>query len=444
MQLDRFQFIRGGIWLYFILLVLEGALRKWFLPEYSDIIFVIRDPLVIGIYFLAFISDVFPRRPAMAIVWLLAICSLAFSFSGDAPLLVTIFGLRTNYLHLPLIFVMASVLDRNDVIRYGRWFIILSVPIAILMVVQFNSEKDALVNVGAGGAVSAQLPGAMGRIRPPGPFSFIGGVVNYFSFVMAFVFYGWLQRKAYHRLLPLIGTAMLIVAIPVSISRALSLALLLVAFFAGAVAFHDRGRLPWYIGSLAASLGLGILAIDTIYVQAFFMRWIEAEAVGGSFYGAIVARIFEEFTQPFVIGAEAPLFGHGIGLGTIAGARLSTGVYGFLLAESELARIVLELGPILGFGFIAWRAWLGGLLVIRSWREFTSGGDALAWLLSGASILTVMIGQWGGATTLGFAIFGAGLSLAACNAPAADEDEEEDEAEGESEAQADDNETATA
>lgn len=424
MDHGRYLLIRAGIWLYFLLLLLEGAFRKWFLPDYSDIIFVIRDPVVLGIYLLAWIGGVFPRRPAMAAVWFMLVCSLAFSFANQVPLTVTFFGLRTNYLHVPLVFVMGAVMNRSDVIRFGKWFTIGSLPIVVLMIVQFNSPADAWVNVGSGGVTSGQLPGAMGRIRPPGPFSFIGGVVNYFTYVMAFVLYGWLHRGSMPRLFTLVGSAALLAAIPVSISRALTVALAMVALFGAAVALQDLRRLPRYVGPFIALVGAAVVATDTIYVQAFYTRWEEAEAVAGSFYSAIIGRSLEEFTAPFKIAAEAPLFGHGIGLGTIAGARLSTGAYSFLLAESELPRIVLELGPLLGFVYIAWRFWLGGLLVFRGWAEFLSCGDALAWMLTGAALMPILVGQWGGSTTLGFAVFGGGLALAALNDPATDEDRE--------------------
>lgn len=409
--------VKFAIWLYFWLLLLEGVFRKWVFPQWSDVFFLARDPVVILAYLFAWRSGLFPRRLAMMTIWLMAVCSLAFSLAGDSPVLVTLFGLRTNYLHLPLVFVMAAVLDRADVVRLGKWFIIASVPIAVLMVVQSNSPLDAWVNVGTGGVVGGQLSGALGRVRAPGPFSFILGVVSYFSLVLAFVFYGWLHRAAYSRPLVIVGSLTTLIAIPVSISRSLTIALTMVALFAGAVALRDMRRVAAYAGPLAVIVGAVILAGDTIYGQAFFTRWIEAEGVDRSFYKAVVLRILDEFTLPFQRAADAPFLGHGIGLGTVAGARLVTGRVGFLLSESELPRLVLELGPMLGFLFIGWRFWLAATLVKRGWSGFLSHGDSLGWLLAGASIIGVVLGQWGATTTLGFAVFGAGLALAALNDP---------------------------
>ena len=55
-----FAFIKKLIWAYFLLLLFEGALRKWFLPELSQGLLIIRDPLVIWIYYLCYAQGTFP------------------------------------------------------------------------------------------------------------------------------------------------------------------------------------------------------------------------------------------------------------------------------------------------------------------------------------------------------------------------------------------------
>src|SRR5271157_1352932 len=42
--------LRRMIWLYFALLIAEGALRKWIFPSLSAPLLVVRDPLVLLIY----------------------------------------------------------------------------------------------------------------------------------------------------------------------------------------------------------------------------------------------------------------------------------------------------------------------------------------------------------------------------------------------------------
>ncbi len=351
------------------------------------------------------------------VVALMAGTSLAFSLVNAVPLTVMVFGLRTNYFHLPLIFVMARVMDRRDVIRVGRCVLITAVPITALMMVQFRAAPEDWINTAVGGE-GLQLRGAMGKIRPAGPFSFVAGTVAYFSLVAAFVFSGWQQAGSYSRRLMLAASLALVVAIPISISRSLLLSVLIIML-------RDPRRIFRLIGPILVGAGIIVLASDTIYVGAFLTRWDESiEAGNGDFYGNVLERMADPFMEPFMVAGDVPLFGHGIGMGTVAGARLMTGEFSFLLGESELTRAIMELGPVLGFVFIGWRAWLTFQLLGRSCMKLLAKWDVLPWLLAGSCFFNVLMGQWGPATTLGFAVFGAGLTLAALNEPEDDESEE--------------------
>jgi hypothetical protein len=411
--------IKRLIWLYWWLLLLEGALRKWILPQWSDPIFLIRDPLVVIIYVLAWRARLFPQTLSLVLLYAVAVGSLALSLAGDAPYLVILFGFRTNYLHVPLIFLMARVMDRDDVVRMGRWWLVTSLPILGLMILQFNSPPDAGVNVGVGGRVAGQIYGAIGHIRPPGPFSFISDVVCYFAFAAAFVLYGWLRRGTYRSWLQLAATLAVVAAFPYSISRSVLFVLLVEVAFLGVLLIRDLRRIPTVIAPVA---GIGLIlafTINSAVFQPMTERWDLAEtAGGGDFYTNVVGRIVGEYMLPFNLATKAPLAGYGIGLGTVAGARLTTGEFTFLLAESELGRIVMEIGPILGFAFILWRAWLAMALLTKSWRSYVVAGNELPWLLAGAAFFPILNGQWGPATQLGFAVFGAGMTLAALNEPA--------------------------
>src|SRR6056300_708715 len=108
-----YAFIKKLIWVYFFLLLFEGALRKWFLPGLSQGLLIIRDPIVIWIYFLCYIRGIFP---------------LDNKYIVRAHPATVIFGARTNILHFPLIFIMARVLTLKDVINFGKAFLILALP----------------------------------------------------------------------------------------------------------------------------------------------------------------------------------------------------------------------------------------------------------------------------------------------------------------------------
>lgn len=426
--------LRALLWLYFALIIGEGVLRKWVFPDASDILFVIRDPLVVLIYLFAWISGRSLGGAQVVFFGLMAVISLVFANSTDTPWMVALFGLRTNFLHLPLIFVLGSTLDREDVRRYGRACLWLAIPVVALMVAQFNSPRTAWVNVGAGGQESGQILGALERIRPPGPFSFIGGVVLFFNLTGAFVLAGWLHRAGVSRTLLLVSTMACLVAVPVSISRSLLLTVIVIGAVGLMAAVRDVRRLPRYFAPAIVAIAMLAVAVDSVYVEAFQTRWKNSLASDrGSFESNVVGRMLNDFTQPFQQAVDAPMTGHGIGRGTLAGARLATGKKTFLLAESEWSRIVLELGPLLGLAFIGWRVWLAFSLLRRSWNQLRVDGDPLAWMLAGAAFFPILNAQWGPSTHLGFAVFTAGLCLAALNAPAEETVDDNDRDEGEDE-----------
>ena len=179
--------IRWLIWLYFWLLILEGTLRKWILPQLSNPLLVVRDPVVLAIYLLSLRGRVFPRNTWTVVLAVIAILSTIATFVTLSPYLplkpialVCGYGLHANFFHLPLIFVMANVLRFEDVKRFGWWILVLLVPMTLLMIVQFRAAPDALVNRTAGGE-GEMMMAALGKVRTAGPFSFVIGIVAYFS-----------------------------------------------------------------------------------------------------------------------------------------------------------------------------------------------------------------------------------------------------------------------
>src|SRR6202022_194958 len=90
---------------------------------------------------------------------------------------VTLYGFRSNFLHLPLIFVMGAVMNEEDVKKIGWWILICMIPMSLIMVAQFKAAPDSFINRTVGLGEAQQLTAGGGKIRPPGTFSFISGPV---------------------------------------------------------------------------------------------------------------------------------------------------------------------------------------------------------------------------------------------------------------------------
>jgi hypothetical protein len=411
--------LRRMIWLYFALLIAEGALRKWIVPSLSAPLLVVRDPLVILIYIQAVRCRRFPFNGPMVTYFLLLSSFVLLALYqiiagiGGGPL-VAAYGLRTNFLHLPLIFVIPQVFSYDDVLKLGRCILLLSVPMAALMAWQYLSPPDSFINA-ATSADAQQISFAMGKIRPAGTFSFATGAAHFYVLATAFLIYGLVQPRApYSRWLLAAALISVLVVQPVSGSRLLVIGCALVLMAAMMfVPLSGRGGLRILVIAAVIVAAFAALSLTSFFGEAitvFMVRWNDAG--DGNAGMTLASRIFGIFLEPLHYLPEAGLFGKGVGLGTTAASALMTGTSQFLLAEGEWSRVVLEAGPLLGFSFLIYRAWMAGDI---AWRAALAAKRQylLAWLLAWDACRSLLLEQFSQPTNLGFVILVSGLCLAA-------------------------------
>ena len=418
--------VRISIWVYMILLIIEGALRKWALPGLSDPLLVIRDPVVLAIYFFALRARIFPNNIWVLFLGLIGVPSALLTlvtlysyFPFKAILLADLYGFRSNFFHLPLIFVMASALDLEDVKKVGQWTLLLMIPMAVLMALQFQASPDSFINKTVGAGEGLQLTTSGGKIRPPATFSFISGPVFYLSVTMAFLIYGVLNKGVYRRWLLLASAAGLLIGVTVSGSRACVFAVVLVVLAIFVIFLVRPSAVNKVGGTLLALVIVGFIASRLPFfkegLNVLSDRFMDsAEVAETTVVGGLIDRMVHEFTDPFSYLFKIPLTGYGLGLGTAGGARFLVGQGTILLTENEWGRIIAESGPILGAAFIIWRIALVGKLFGASLHALKLG-EVLPILLFFCAFLGVLNGQLGQPTTLGFAVVLAGLCLAATN-----------------------------
>jgi len=413
--------LKQAIWLYFILLIFEGALRKWVLPGLSTPLLLIRDPVAIYLMIKANQRNLFPENgyiKGMVIIGVISIfTALAF---GHGNLIVALFGARLFIIHFPIIFIIGAVFNKEDVIKMGKATLWIAVPMAVLIALQFYSPQSAWVNRGIGGDESgAGFSGALGFFRPPGTFSFTNGNALFFSFVAPFVFYFWLYPKLVNRWLLLAATAALLGSIPLSISRSLYFSILV------ALAFTIIGvaRKPAYAKRvLGAVIGIAVLIAvlsqTSVFItafEAFNTRFEGANESEGGVQSVLLDRYLGGLVGAVTSTDGLPFFGHGMGIGTNIGLQL-LGDQVFIAPEGEWGRIIAEQGFILGMGVIIIRLIFSMRMFLVSYRKL-SLGDLLPWILLSNFLLNVPQAQWKQPTTLGFSIIIGGLQLAAFRVP---------------------------
>ena len=347
--------LRWLVFVYVALWVFEGALRKWILPGLANPLLIIRDPVLLLMYALALAKGVFPRNGFIVWIAVLAGCALVVSMgSTDAPLMVEMYGLRANFLHLPLIFLLPAIVRREDLQTIGKWTLALAVPMAVLVVLQFESSPYSKLNAGAG-AGAMMLESTYGHVRPSGTYSYTNGLGSFTATTTAFFLYHLLEKKVFPRLLWIAAIPALVVLIILSGSRAAAgiVAILVVAVLGISVV---QGRYRSSAVKLVAVIVVGIFVIGSFAVfkqglNIFSSRFGSASSVQTGFVG----RFFESFAKPYEVAWDIGMGGVGLGMGTNVAAGLLVGKRTFLVAEEEGARVVMESGPVVGTVYLLLR-----------------------------------------------------------------------------------------
>ena len=410
-----YAFIRKLIWVYFLLLLFEGALRKWFLPGLSQGLLIVRDPIAIWIYYLAYAQGIFPlgnKYLQRLLQWTMVSILLSFLINQAHPFTIA-YGARTNLLHIPLIFIMGRVLKWKDVINFGKAFLWLALPMTWVVAEQFQSDRMDILNVASGGT-GHQLMTSGDKVRASGTFTFVSGIVFYYCFTVAFIIYGFLQKNTFHKLLLYLGTGATFLAMVTAGSRAVIAESLQVLACFGFLAYFR----PQEFGKIAATVfGFSGIAL-LLYTQLdlfkegldfLSLRFEEAANIEGTPTEAYFKRYWDIISSPYHYAQFTDFWGNGLGTATRAGSMLA-GKFGH--AEISWSRPVIENGLLVGSFFLIWRIWITKDL-LKICINCIKKDSYLPIFLFGAAGPVILFSPLGQPTNLGFAAFGSGLCLAA-------------------------------
>lgn len=423
---DPVQLLKQGIWIYFLLLLFEGALRKWVLPGLATPLLLVRDPIALALLYVTWKNGLLPRNIYLSWTVIIGIIGIFTAvFLGHGNIYVALYGARILLLHVPLIFVIGSVFDQRDVIQLGKATLWIALPMVIIIGLQFYSPQSAWINRGIGGDTEgAGFSGAMGFFRPPGTFSFTNGNALFFSFLSPFVFYFWLEKDNINKLLLIAASVALLFSIPLSISRTL-LFFVVIAFAFAVVAGSRKSE---YFGKIilvvVGSIALLAILLQTesfgVAIEAFSSRYDSANETEGGLEGVFLDRFLGGLLGALSSSVELPFFGYGLGMGTNVGSMLLTGNMDFLISEGEWGRVIGELGQLLGIFIVILRIGLTVKLTAASYQELTHG-NLLPWMLMSFGFLNLSQGGWAQPTSLGFCVLIGGLVIAALKKPIEEE-----------------------
>ena len=377
-----------------VLLVVEGALRKWVAPGAQKALFFVRDPFALACLYLALRHQFLRWSPltmilsglALAFVLLAAYQVIALGLSP----VVAGYGWRNYFLYAGFALVMAAVLRRADVLGLIRWSLWMALPMAVLAYVQWTSPAQAWINQGIGGGDSFTV--SQGVVRTNGTFTFTTGFVCFvgatFACLSAAAFTSDIRRW-------------LVVAGGIASATCLATSGARAAFVHAGLSgmavvacemFRPlaRQRPVIYLGAFVLTVGL----VGALWL--FYPRALDLMAERNTAAAQVedpTARAFGLLTGGFSAMEDAGYLGHGIGMSTGGGSSMATGQRSFTLAEEEFPRVVLECGLLLGMAYMILRFGLALWLVLAAIRCVRQNDDPLPLLLVPFPLVILVVGQ---------------------------------------------------
>jgi len=346
--------------LFFLLLLLDGALRKWVMPGFSRPLFILKDIVLWGGY-LSYALERDPLglpKPLRSTWFPVLLGSYVFmvllqAFNPRQPsLLISALGIKAHLAFVPLAVLLPALIAQTSERRMTRFLwgytVFLHLPILVLCIYQFYQPPGAWVNQYARDSLIATV-GEHARIT--GTFSYIAGATTFLRFSASFSVGVLLAGIRWNRRqLTILGVVLLIISgtvLPMPGSRGP------IFIFAGTVAalllvVRLQGT---HVLRLAGVLALGsVLLVVGPGKNVFSEGWkVVAERTEGS-EDELERRVEDIVMAPVEGIGGAGLFGYGVGTNHQAASNLAPAPdwSGWLGIDNTVLRVVSEVG-ILGW-----------------------------------------------------------------------------------------------
>lgn len=344
-----------------VLLVFEGALRKWVFPGAQDVVYFGKDLLLLGVYggFLLGDGRRRLRAPQLPVFYALLGAATLFGamqiFNPRLPnLLVGILGFKAYFFYVPLLWILPASFDSDaDLFRFLRRYALLAIPVGLLAAAQFVSPSSSPLNTYArGGAEVSDIAtfGSSTRVRVTGTFAYITGFTSYlFANVVSLLALIAAERWRFKRSWMLFGAlGLTLFGILMSGSRGPILILvLLLPIYTWLAVLREKGS-----AKVASRLILSTILIGGIGAYSgseAVSAWVGRATGSGT--ADVVERLSLPLVAPLGVLDRAGLFGYGIGSTHQMAEAVVHGPRPFYWLEGpnteiESARVMLELGPL--------------------------------------------------------------------------------------------------
>ncbi len=346
--------------------VLEGALRKWVFPQISELVYFLKDGILLGAYAGYLAKE---RAPFLALttratllILTMAISVILFLETLNPALnsvLVGLLGTKGYLLYVPLAFLLPDLFHSvGELERFVRGYLLFCLPVCLLGIAQFFAPPDSPINIYAKSLVETDVVTFEdGNVRITGTFPYLGGFTSYLTMCLAWMLAALVKQRLWQWRL-LLSSVLILISVNLlmtgSRGAVLSAVILLISFVL--YSLFERNRSGWQFAlALMAMAGVCVLVSIGLFptaVEAFMSR-----ATGEA--DSVADRVGVGFIEP-LLGAQYSGFG-GYGAGSTQVAcyalrqqlHLGPPAISPPPAEGEMLRVMLELGV---FGFIVWYA----------------------------------------------------------------------------------------
>lgn len=371
---------RTAVKIAFVAVLVEGAIRKWVLPQGQELAYFLKDIFLVGAYLKFFFAPdqelrAYRLRVPGAMIFVL--CALV-SFSALNPNIgsgiLAMYGLKVYFMYVPLTFMMPYLFrNQQEMLHQLTWYVLLAIPVCVLGFLQYTSDRFSVINTFATGMgeTGATGFGVGDRARITASFSYITGhttfVIIFFALVLALLSLREARWKGVHLflVLPLLaGNALMNGARASVVTMAFVTVGFAVAAMSGRLATSRNFVVTLIVGAVLTLGGATYFFADAL------AHWESRfKSAGDTMVGRTVDLPVAALELAIKTGGA---FGYGIGTAHPATAAIRNKLQILPMKErvppmdNELGQVMAELGMI---GFVGWYG-LRFLMFWLAWKSY--------------------------------------------------------------------------
>jgi O-Antigen ligase len=409
-----------GIKTLLVVVIVEGAIRKWFMPSVTELVYFYKDVLMIATlagYFRKRSKTPLAIKKHLKSIFLILgafvlYTLLSMGLPGSPHPVIGVLGFKVYCLYIPLAFLMPMAFpDKPTLFRFLKWYLLIVLPVAVIGVMQFlESDPQAMlnryaINEEAGGPVtSIAMFGTASEVyfvRITSTFSYVTGLSVYLPIMFALLLAltslnskQHLKRGVKALYYVALGATVVLSLMTGSRGAVLAIGLIAIVFFF----FTSRRNTFRRLQQIVVVGALLYVALTTLFPQAydaFYNRTFGTEDRMNEGW----ERMTGALNLPVNEASYAGLLGYGIGLtqNSVPALMKRLGMADQdnpipVSYEGEPGRVMLELGMV---GFVLYTLLrLALLLVVFRMCQMVRDSDSktLAYAAAAALVFPLVTG----------------------------------------------------